>query len=214
MTLILTLLYIFAFDHTSPDISWVCVSTRKILCQARLLPISFPILAFFFPFVLIRNNYTGLIITRLFLGAVESGFFPILSVYLTEFYKRSELGLRSSYLFVSAAISGAFGGLIASGVFDGLNGRYGVSGWRWLYHIGEFERKRSFSWFRSATDFNSILSQREPSLSDLESWATSFWQIHSRMLGEFRSSAFESLLPLHFSRISPYHERSRNPKLT
>lgn len=33
------------------------------------------------------SSYGGLIATRLVLGAVESGLFPILAVYLTFFYK-------------------------------------------------------------------------------------------------------------------------------
>ncbi|PWN53682.1 MFS general substrate transporter [Violaceomyces palustris] len=80
------------------------------------------------------TNYASLIATRLVLGAAESGFFPILSVYLSIFYRREELGQRTSYLFVSAAISGAFGGILAFGIFhmDGIGGK---TGWAWLYII-------------------------------------------------------------------------------
>jgi hypothetical protein len=67
---------------------------------------------------------------RLFLGAVEAGLFPGLAVYLTFFYTKKELALRIGYLFVSAALAGAFGGLLAFAIGN-LDGRGGFAGWRW-----------------------------------------------------------------------------------
>ena len=66
------------------------------------------------------------------MGAFEAGLFPGLTMYLTFFYIRNELGLRIGYIFVSAAIAGAFGGLLAFaiGYMDGL---CGLSGWRWIF---------------------------------------------------------------------------------
>lgn len=80
------------------------------------------------------QNYGGLIAVRLLLGVVEAGLFPGLNVYLTFFYSKHELALRVGYLFVSAAIAGALGGLLAYGIghMDGLEG---MSGWRWIMII-------------------------------------------------------------------------------
>lgn len=80
----------------------------------------------------ITQSYAGLIVARLFLGAVEGGLFPGLIVYLTLFYEKKELGLRTGYLFVSAAVSGAFGGLLAYGIgfMDGIAGK---RAWRWIF---------------------------------------------------------------------------------
>jgi len=61
---------------------------------------------------------------------VEAGLFPGLAVYLTFFYTKKELALRIGYLFVSAALAGAFGGLLAFAIGN-LDGRGGYSGWRW-----------------------------------------------------------------------------------
>lgn len=77
------------------------------------------------------QSFGGLIAVRLALGMVESGLFPGLAVYLTFFYTKKELALRIGYLFVSAALAGGTGGLLAYGIGH-MNGLSGQSGWRWL----------------------------------------------------------------------------------
>ncbi|KAL0936982.1 MFS transporter [Colletotrichum truncatum] len=80
------------------------------------------------------ESYGSLIACRLLLGAVEAGLFPGLNVYLTFFYRRHELALRVGYLFVSAAIAGGLGGLLAYGIGH-MEGVAGMSGWRWIMII-------------------------------------------------------------------------------
>jgi MFS family permease len=80
------------------------------------------------------NSYGSLIACRLLLGAVEAGLFPGLTVYLTFFYTKRELALRVGYLFVSAAVAGALGGLLAYGIGH-MDGVRGMSGWRWIMII-------------------------------------------------------------------------------
>ncbi|KAI8939606.1 hypothetical protein NX059_003369 [Plenodomus lindquistii] len=82
----------------------------------------------------IVQSYGGLIACRLLLGAVEGGLFPGMAVYLTFFYTKRELALRIGYLFVSAALAGAFGGLLAYGIGH-LDGHAGQKGWRWIMII-------------------------------------------------------------------------------
>jgi len=79
----------------------------------------------------VTQNYAGLIVCRLLLGLVEGGLFPGLAIYLTFFYTKRELGLRVGYLFVSAAIAGACGGLLAYGIGH-MDGVAGQRGWRWI----------------------------------------------------------------------------------
>ena len=79
----------------------------------------------------ITQSYAGLIVCRLLLGAVEGGLFPGLAVYLTFFYTKRELALRIGYLFVSAAVAGGCGGLLAFGIGH-MDGIAGQSGWRWI----------------------------------------------------------------------------------
>lgn len=80
------------------------------------------------------QSFAGLVVCRLILGGLEAGLFPGLTMYLTFFYTRNELALRIGYIFVSAAIAGAFGGLLAFGIgyMDGLDGQ---RGWRWIFII-------------------------------------------------------------------------------
>ncbi|MCJ1428293.1 hypothetical protein MMC29_006202 [Sticta canariensis] len=80
------------------------------------------------------QSYGGLIVCRLLLGAVEGGLFPGLALYLTIFYTKQEIALRVGYLFVSAALAGACGGLLGYGIgfMDGVSGQ---RGWRWIMII-------------------------------------------------------------------------------
>lgn len=79
----------------------------------------------------ICQSYGGLIACRLLLGLVEGGLFPALTIYLTFFYTKRELALRIGYLFVSSAIAGAFGGLLAFAI-GYMDGVAGLRGWRWI----------------------------------------------------------------------------------
>lgn len=80
------------------------------------------------------HNYASLLACRLLLGLVEGGLFPGCAIYLTFFYTKRELALRIGYLFVSSALAGAFGGLLAYGI-GFMDGLAGLSGWRWIFII-------------------------------------------------------------------------------
>ncbi|KAF3178100.1 hypothetical protein TWF788_007543 [Orbilia oligospora] len=79
----------------------------------------------------LTQSYGGLLVCRLLLGIFEAGLFPGLTVYLTFWYTRKEIALRIGYLFVSAAIAGACGGLLAYAI-GFLDGTSGMRGWRWI----------------------------------------------------------------------------------
>ena len=76
----------------------------------------------------------GLYATRLLLGVCEAGLFPSLNLYLTMVYKRQEQAKRVSYLFVSTALAGAFGGILAYAILlmDGVDG---LAGWRYVQTV-------------------------------------------------------------------------------
>lgn len=82
----------------------------------------------------IVQSYGGLIACRLILGVFEAGLFPGMAVYLTFWYTRKELALRIGYLFVSSALAGAFGGLLATAIGQ-MDGVAGLRGWRWILII-------------------------------------------------------------------------------
>lgn len=81
------------------------------------------------------KNFGGLIAVRFFLGFVEAAYFPGCLYYLSCWYTRKELGLRTAMLYSGALISGAFSGLISAGITANLDGAQGIAAWQWLFII-------------------------------------------------------------------------------
>lgn len=81
------------------------------------------------------QNFTGLFVTRLFLGISEAGLFPGVSFYLTQWYRRYEISWRISLFFSAATAAGAFGGLLARliNLMDGVAGKEGWVSLHWSY---------------------------------------------------------------------------------
>lgn len=80
------------------------------------------------------QSYASLIALRVLLGAFEGGFFPAMTLIISILYKKQEQGKRIAFFFGSSALSGAFGGLIATGLAS-MKPAGGLEGWRWLYII-------------------------------------------------------------------------------
>ncbi|KAK3648194.1 hypothetical protein LTR56_007606 [Elasticomyces elasticus] len=78
------------------------------------------------------TSYSGLLAARFFLGLAEAGLYPGANYYLSCWYKRSELGIRTATFFAMAALAGSFGGLLAAAIslMDGIGGR---PGWAWIF---------------------------------------------------------------------------------
>lgn len=81
------------------------------------------------------HSFGGLIAVRFMLGFVEAAYFPGCLYFLSCWYTRKELGLRTGMLYSGALLSGAFSGLIAAGITGNMNGTRGISAWRWLFII-------------------------------------------------------------------------------
>lgn len=67
-------------------------------------------------------------------GAAESGFIPGLVLYLTYWYPQYHRARAQSSFMISQPIAIA-GGSILSGFILGMDGLFGLSGWRWLFII-------------------------------------------------------------------------------
>ncbi|KAJ9603363.1 hypothetical protein H2200_012141 [Cladophialophora chaetospira] len=80
----------------------------------------------------LSKNYTGLLLTRFFLGVTEAPYYPGALFMLSIFYTRKEIATRISILYTGNILATAFAGLIALGIFE-LDGKAGVAGWRWLF---------------------------------------------------------------------------------
>ncbi|KAH7357430.1 major facilitator superfamily domain-containing protein [Pyrenochaeta sp. MPI-SDFR-AT-0127] len=79
------------------------------------------------------KNYHGLLLARLFLGLTEAPYYPGALYLLSTFYTRKEVATRISILYTGNILATAFAGLIAAGVFSGLDKRAGLAGWQWLF---------------------------------------------------------------------------------
>lgn len=101
---------------------------------ARVLPL---MMATFGSMTLLTTavqNFAGIMTLRWFLGMAESAFFPLVIYYQTTFYRRGELARRLAIFYAAQSIAGAFGGLLAYGVFH-IQGSDTFQTWRYLFAI-------------------------------------------------------------------------------
>jgi len=81
------------------------------------------------------QSYHHLIVLRVFVGILESGFAPGILLIISSWYKREEQSKRFAVFISAAILSGAFGGLLAGAITGGLEGAHGLRGWRWLFIV-------------------------------------------------------------------------------
>ncbi|KAF9044567.1 MFS general substrate transporter [Hymenopellis radicata] len=105
----------------------------KRFSAARVLPIMMLGFGSMSLFAGIAKNFSEIFAIRWFLGIFESAMLPGVVFYLSTFYTRGELASRVGLFYAAAAISGAFSGLIAFGVFQIKNGKH--HGWQYLFWI-------------------------------------------------------------------------------
>jgi MFS family permease len=79
------------------------------------------------------KSYGGLIACRLLLGACEGGMFGGIILYLSMFYKRHHLMFRLGVFYCAAPLSGAFGGLLATGLAQ--IDYHGYKSWPWIFFV-------------------------------------------------------------------------------
>ena len=80
------------------------------------------------------SGQTSFYICRALLGLIEGGFIPDVVLYLSYFYKGSELPTRLAWFWSASQTTNIVGALLASGIL-GLRGWNGMAGWRWLFAI-------------------------------------------------------------------------------
>lgn len=81
------------------------------------------------------QDYSHLVILRVFVGVFESGFAPGILLIISSWYQREEQSKRFAVYISAAILSGAFGGLLAGSITSGLDGAHGLRGWRWLFIV-------------------------------------------------------------------------------
>ncbi|KAL8945777.1 MAG: hypothetical protein Q9222_007731, partial [Ikaeria aurantiellina] len=79
------------------------------------------------------KDYGGLLACRFFLGLCEGGLLGGMILYLSMFYRRHELLFRIGMFYCAAPLSGAFGGLLATGLAQIHHGGY--NRWPWIFIV-------------------------------------------------------------------------------
>ncbi|KIW04982.1 uncharacterized protein PV09_04144 [Verruconis gallopava] len=81
------------------------------------------------------HSFGALVAIRFLLGFVEAAYFPGVLFFLSSWYTRKELALRTALMYSGSLISGAFSGLITAGITKGLTNARGLRAWRWMFII-------------------------------------------------------------------------------
>ncbi len=76
----------------------------------------------------------SLIALRLVVGVAEAGFAPGLVLFVTWWYPQFYRSSAQSGFMIAQPVAGVLGAVLG-GVILGLNGRFGLAGWQWLFLI-------------------------------------------------------------------------------
>ncbi|KAF2086297.1 MFS general substrate transporter, partial [Saccharata proteae CBS 121410] len=79
------------------------------------------------------QNAAQIYALRFFVGMFESAALPGLHYVIGSWYRRLELGRRSGLFVISGVLGQMFSGYLQSALYSGMNGRGGLSAWRWLF---------------------------------------------------------------------------------
>ncbi|KAK3369539.1 pantothenate transporter liz1 [Lasiosphaeria ovina] len=72
---------------------------------------------------------------RFLVGLFEASFSPVVLYVIGGWYTKTELAKRTTLFQITAPLGAAFSGYLQAAVYEGLDGKNGLAGWRWLYII-------------------------------------------------------------------------------
>ncbi|KAK7408891.1 hypothetical protein QQX98_008952 [Neonectria punicea] len=78
------------------------------------------------------HNRAGFFACRFFIGLFIGGFIPDSILYLSYFYKKSEMPIRLAFFWFVDSMSGVIASFMAYGILH-MRGVAGREGWRWLF---------------------------------------------------------------------------------
>ena len=160
------------------------------------------------------QNFAQLLVVRIFLGVTEAPFFPGAIFLMSSWYTRQELTKRIAWFYGGVALANMFGGLIAAGVLDNLDGRNGIAGWRWLFIVnGSISMAFAIScifiipnfphttkWLTDEQKAYALWRLKNDATEDDDSTSTSIWQGLKLALVDYRIYIF--ILLQHLSILS------------
>ncbi|KAK4184324.1 permease of the major facilitator superfamily [Podospora australis] len=78
------------------------------------------------------KSRTGFYVIKVLLGLLMGGFIPDIVLWLTYFYKSTELPMRLAWFWTALSTVNIVGSLLAAGILR-MRGINGWSGWQWLF---------------------------------------------------------------------------------
>ncbi|KAI5480330.1 hypothetical protein MNV49_000905, partial [Pseudohyphozyma bogoriensis] len=72
---------------------------------------------------------------RFMVGAFEASFAPVAVILMGSWYTRAELAKRVCLWYTAGTLGAATSGFLQAAVYNSLDGRNGLPGWRWLYIV-------------------------------------------------------------------------------
>lgn len=79
------------------------------------------------------NSASEFYALRFCIGLFESAAWPGIEYTLGSWYRKSELARRSALFVISGVLGQMFSGYLQSALYSGMEGRGGMSAWRWLF---------------------------------------------------------------------------------
>lgn len=108
------------------------------------------------------TSWQGLMVCRFTLGIVEAGYGPGVPLYLSYFYPREKLGLRTGIFLSGSALASAYGGILAYGISQEKSS---VAPWKILFIVEGVPTcllaAVVFFWLPDAPEKCKFLSERE-----------------------------------------------------
>ncbi|CAN7161779.1 MFS transporter [Duganella sp. LjRoot269] len=83
--------------------------------------------------LMFANSVATFYLLRFLLGAAEAGFFPGIILYLTYWYPARRRARMVALFMSGVAVAGVVGGPLSGWIMTAFAGRYGLSGWQWLF---------------------------------------------------------------------------------
>ncbi|KAK5046785.1 hypothetical protein LTR84_007139 [Exophiala bonariae] len=111
-----------------------CTFICKIIGPGWFLPGATFLFGLFTLAMAFVENKGAAYAVRFLLGMAESGMVPSIAYYLSRWYRKNELVVRISFYMVAGPLSGAFGGLLASGILS-LDHFGSLKRWRMIFAI-------------------------------------------------------------------------------
>ncbi|OFA05494.1 MFS transporter [Duganella sp. HH101] len=83
--------------------------------------------------LMFADSVASFYLLRFLLGAAEAGFFPGIILYLTYWYPARRRARMVALFMSGVAVAGVVGGPLSGWIMQAFGGRYGLSGWQWLF---------------------------------------------------------------------------------